>query len=150
MTYEEAAHAANEAIYKALRLAQNEDGAHVDGWKNWLTPRRFTRAQNWRGWCDDRRSTFKKGKGRMKHYPHLRITEKTVIEKERTMSKFVKASSGYWVHEDLSYPVFSRKPPEWIADDIVRAYEHGYRHGKSHVQNSIREALDFLVPDIEE
>jgi hypothetical protein len=63
------------------------------------------------------------------------------------LSKFKKVGGDVWVHIDLARLRFLKKPPEWMASYLVKAYEDGYSDGKRHVQDSIREAFDFIIPD---
>lgn len=67
------------------------------------------------------------------------------------MSKFIKHNvlsarddSELWIHEDFPMITYPEKPPEWMAERLVRMYDYGWDRGEASVQDRIRDALGFL------
>lgn len=43
------------------------------------------------------------------------------------MSDFVQLKNGKWQHKDIGSITFDKKPPEWMAPNLVAIYDRG-RH----------------------
>jgi len=65
------------------------------------------------------------------------------------VTKFKNIGGNTWVHEDIAPLALPKKPPDWMAEHLVRAYTLGFNDGEKHVQDRISDALGFLALDAE-
>lgn len=66
-----------------------------------------------------------------------------------THEPYKNISGNIWCHEDVAAIYFDRKPPEWIADDLVRIKDFYYNLGKQEIKNNWNNFLESMKPEKE-